>query len=635
MASAGGAWDGDREQLPSREMELEPRRPPPLPGKTQRAIMQARDGIRARCSSLDLGTPGPPASTPDTLGCCPPRPPISALIYSNVGELRAHLVPRKASRGDGAGRPPSQPDQDPLPPPLPKKQLQRAESLPEQGPSRHCQGDPTAWASSILHSIPPPDLEHKEGAPSTIPPRDRSSWGPKKPLTKSQSLVEPVVQSSPQKAPSPSPAELTFRTADGELGQLLESPAGVCGVVVGCQAAALARLSARIQEELVGPEERQQLLEAELVGKRWAALSILDREPCCESGDAWYFRVGFAFEQTQLVFAAKVPKPGCASRVVQSSLGAHCSIQHLIGHFTDRLPQELVLPGSPGEQSWSRAGEEPTCLATRPVLLSPEVPYQTLAGFVKGSHGLHRTSPGHYERLACLLLLQVCMGLEHLRVQNVGQGDLCPENLLLVRCPCPLRSQQGKEASLGLSLPRLLISSFFKVKDKRRPCSTSQEQDLTEGLAAPPSPVADELNVGMLIYQILHVDISLENALGFRSNRLPEIPSLSIYSTGLKCLAMLLLHRDPCKRVSIEQARCMLQVLLWGPRQELFARSKKTLALLRSWVEVKRALLLLKFAENSAGAGASPGLEDWLCCQYFKEVTEHTLYQVTQALYTP
>ena len=36
MASAGGAWDGDREQLPSREMELEPRRPPPLPGKTQR-----------------------------------------------------------------------------------------------------------------------------------------------------------------------------------------------------------------------------------------------------------------------------------------------------------------------------------------------------------------------------------------------------------------------------------------------------------------------------------------------------------------------------------------------------------------------------------------------------------------------
>ncbi|NXT52571.1 PRAG1 kinase, partial [Pluvianellus socialis] len=528
---------------------------------------------------------------------------------------------------------------DPLPPPLPKKQLQRAESLPEQGPSQHCRGDPTPCAGSILYSIPPLPPPHEEGAPTSMPPRDRPSWAPKKPLTKSQSLGEPVARSSPQKAPLPSPAELTFGTADGELGQLLqllESPAGVSGVVLGCQAATLARLSARIQEKLMGSEKRQQLLEAELAGKSWAAFSVLDREPCCESGDAWYFRVGFAFEQRQLVFAAKVPKPCCASLGVQSCLGAHCSIQRLIGRFTDRLPWELVLPGSPEEQSQPPSGEEPARLATCPVLqvlISPEVPYQTLAGFVKGSHGLHRTSPGHYERLACLLLLQVCTGLEHLQLQNEGQGDLRPENLLLVRCPCPPQSQQGKEASLGLSLPRLLISSFFKVKDKRRPCSTNQEWDWTEGLATPPSPLADELNLGMLIYQILHVDISLEHALGFRSNRVPEIPSLSIYSAGLKRLAMLLLHRDPCKRVSVEQARSILQVLLWGPRQELFARSKKTLTLLRSWVEVKRALLLLKFAENSAGVVGSPCLEEWLCCQYFKEVTEHALYQVTQALY--
>ncbi|NWR56090.1 PRAG1 kinase, partial [Bucorvus abyssinicus] len=521
---------------------------------------------------------------------------------------------------------------DPLPPPLPKKQLQRAESLPEQRSSQHCRGDPTPWAGSTLHSTPPPHLWQEEGAPSSIPPHNNPSWGPKKPLTKSQSLGEVVAWRSPQKAPSPSPAELTFGTADGELGQLLESPAGVRGVVLGCQAATLARLSARIQEDLMGSEERQQLLEVELAGKSWAALSTLEHEPCCESGDAWYFQVGFAFEQSQLVLAAKVPKPGCASLGLQSSLGVHCSIQRLIGRFTNRLPQQLVLPGSPGEQSRSPSREEPA----RPVLqvfISPEVPYQTLAGFVKGSHGLHRTSPGHYERLACLLLLQVCMGLEHLRVQKVGQGDLSPENLLLVQCPCPPQSQQSKEASLGLSLPRLLISSFFKVKDRQRSCSTSQEQDRTEGLAALSSPVADELKVGMLIYQILHVDISLEKALGFRSNRVPEIPSLSIYSTGLKRLAMLLLHRDPCKRVSIEQARSILQVLLWGPRQELFARSKKTLSLLQSWVEVKRALLLLKFAENSVGAVGSPGLEEWLCCQYFKEVTEHTLFQVTQALY--
>ncbi|NXS59225.1 PRAG1 kinase, partial [Brachypteracias leptosomus] len=518
---------------------------------------------------------------------------------------------------------------DPLPPPLPKKHLQRAESLPEQGPSHHSWGDLKTRASSNLYSIPPP---HEEGAPGSRP-----SWGHKKPLTKSQSLGEPVGRSSPQKAPWPSPAELTFGTADGELGQVLQNPSGVCGVVLGCQAATLARLSSRIQEELVGPEEQQQLLVAELAGRGWAALTTLAREPCCESGDAWYYPVGFTFQQTQLVLAAKVPKPCCASLGVQSSLGGHCNIQRGIGRLTNHLPPELVLPGSLGEQSQSPSREEPPHLATRPVLqvlISPDVPHQTLASFVKESHGLHRSSPGHYERLACLLLLQVCMGLEHLRGHSVGQGDLCPENLLLVKCPCPPQSQQGKEAPLGLSLPRLLISSFFRVKDKQRPCSTSQEQDWTKGLAAPPSLLADELNVGVLIYQILHLDISLEKAVGSRSNRLPEIPSLSIYSTGLKRLATLLLHRDPCKRVSIEQARSILQVLLWGPRQELFARSKKTLTLLRSWVEVKRALLLLRFAENSAGAVGSPGLEEWLCCQYFKEVTELTLYQVTQTLYT-
>ncbi|NWH75643.1 PRAG1 kinase, partial [Piaya cayana] len=522
---------------------------------------------------------------------------------------------------------------DLLPPPLPKKQLQRAESLPEQRPFRHCQGDPTPWAGSIPSSTP---ARNEKGAPSSIPPWERPSRGPKKPLTKSQSLGEPVAWSSLQKSQWPSPAELTFGTVDGELGKLLENQAGVYGVLLGCQAATLARLAGRIREELVGPEEQQQLLEAELAGKRWAALSVLDREPCCESGDAWYFRVGFTFEQKQLVFAAKVPKPCCTSRGAQSSLGVHCNIQRVISHFTDHLPQELVLPGSPGEQSRSPSGEEPARPATHPVLqvfLSPEVPHQTLAGFVKGSQGLHRTSPGHYERLACLLLLQVCMGLEHLRVQKVRQGDLRPENLLLVQCPCPSQGQQGKVAPPGLSLPRLLISSFFKDKDRRRPCSASQEQDWTEGFAALPSQVAEELRVGTLIYQILHVDISLEKILGFRSNRLPEIPSLSIYSTGLKRLATLLLHKDAHKRVSIEQARSILQVLLWGPRQELFARSQKTLALLQRWVEVKRALLLLKFAENSAGVAGKPGLEEWLCCQYFKEVTEQTLYQVTQVLY--
>ncbi|XP_058677312.1 protein PEAK3 [Ammospiza caudacuta] len=563
MGSTRRGWDGHRELLRLRDVQLEPRGtslPPRTPHRASSVLCSA---------SPDPAAPGAATPMPDTPGGCPPRCPSSALIYSNVGELRAHLVPRKASRGEGAVRPLPRAQPDPLPPPLPKKQLQRAESLPAPAPSHE---DPEPRAGSILYSIP---------AAQGAPPQDRPS---KKPLSKSQSLVEPLPPSSPQKAPSISLKELTFGTGDGELGQLLESPAGVSG-------------------------------------------------PCCQSGDAWYFRVGFTFQHSQLQLAAKVPKPCCSSLAVQSSLGTHCSLQRLLGRFTDRLPRELLLPAIPGAQSPSR--EHPACPAPQPllqVLLCAEVPQQTLAEFVKGSHALHRSSPGHYERLGCLLLLQLCMGLEHLREQNVVQGDLCPENLLLVQCPCP--PQKQKELP-GLSLPRLLISNFFKVQEKQRPSSSSQELDWSHALAAPSTPTAAELNLGRLIYQILHMDISLENILDFRSKRLPEIPSLSIYSAGLKRLASLLLHRDPHQRVSILQARAILQVLLWGPRQELFARSRKSLELLQSWLQIKRALLLLRFAENSAGAGVSPGLEEWLCCQYFQGVTEHTLYQVTQVLYAP
>ncbi|NXD17285.1 PRAG1 kinase, partial [Nothocercus nigrocapillus] len=524
-----------------------------------------------------------------------------------------------------------------LPPPLPKKQLQRAESLPEPALAR--EATPPRTGSGRFINLPS-HPRYQAGAASSTTPQDRPCWGHKRPLTKSQSLGTPVAWKGSSVLWA-SPAELTFTTSDGELGgllQSLESRAGVCEVLLGAQGASLARLSTRIQEALLGKEDQQQLLAAELAGKKWADLRILGKEPCCEAGDAWYFQVAFASGQTQLVFAAKVLKSQSCSLAVQTSLGVHCSIQRVISHFTDSFPRELALPRNTRKHRQSQSREEDTALLGSPrvlqVLLSPEIPYQTLADFVKESHKVHKTSPGHYERLACLLLLQVCAGLEHLKMQNAGQGDVCPENLLLVQCSRPPLSQQSKETSPGLSLPRLLISNFFKAKEKRRPCSTTQEQDWTEGFSATSSPVADELNIGMLIYTLLHVDISLENALGFRSNRLPEIPSLSIYSTGLKRLATLLLHRDPCKRVSVGEAKSILQVLLWGPRQELFARSKKTPDLLQSWVDVKRALLLMKFAEKMTGFGGSPTLEEWLCCQYFKEVTEHTLYQVTQALYT-
>lgn len=277
--------------------------------------------------------------------------------------------------------------------------------------------------------------------------------------------------------------------------------------------------------------------------------------------------------------------------------------------------------------------EEDVCTSSSPrvsphlaqVVISPEIPYQTLADFVKKSQHLHSSSPGHYERLACLLLLQLCTGLEYLKKQEVLHYNICPENLLLVHCPSPPQGQQDRDLTLELLLPRLLISNFSKTVRKTRPALQTQESDRVQN--------TDELQVVLLIYEILHAADSLEKASGLRWDDLPAIPALSIYSQGLQQLATLLLHPDRHRRASLQQAKSILQILLWGPRQELFARNPMTDVLLQNWIDIKRTLLLLKFAEKLTEAEVTLSLEEWLCCQYLKEITTYTLHPVVRILY--
>lgn len=168
---------------------------------------------------------------------------------------------------------------------MPQKQLQRAESLPEQGTWQPYSRDPPPWLGSP---------QHKDGAP-------------RKPLTKSQSLGE-----TQREVLKPNLSDLTFGTGDAVLGlilQGLEDRTGLCEVMVGCHVAGLARLCARTMEGLMGSWGG---LQAKLAGQGWAALRVLQREPCCQSGDAWYYRVGVTFRKEQLELAAKVRGVGAA-----------------------------------------------------------------------------------------------------------------------------------------------------------------------------------------------------------------------------------------------------------------------------------------------------------------------------------
>nr|XP_025043494.1 uncharacterized protein PEAK3 [Pelodiscus sinensis] len=443
----------------------------------------------------------------------------------------------------------------------------------------------------------------------------------------------------------PVPAHPTFATPDGELlsfFQALESTATVQDKVMGCHQAALVRLTARTQAILGGEEERQ-LEGAERAGKKWADFTLLETEPCCETGEAWYYRVCCASEPRRPILAAKVHKSYPSSLAVQMSVGAHFNIQQVLGHFLDSPPKDLVPGARPEKLGRLRPGEDEGAMsagASPPltqVTLSPEVPYQTLADFVRGSHVLHSSRPGPYERLACLLLLQLCTGLEHLKQQRVAGADIHMENLLLVQCPALPRGRRDETPAAALPLPRLVVSDFSKATGQKK--SASVARDLDRASTAPTwlsvahVQSTEGLQLGKLVYEILHLPDPLQKASGLRSGDLPAIPAWSTYSRGLQTLASLLLHPDPRRSLPVEQAKAVLQILLWGPRQELLPSHQLTSVLLQNWLAIKRALLLLSFAEKAPEAAASVGLEDWLCCCYFTETSAHTLLRTLRTLH--
>ncbi|TFK02137.1 cyclic AMP-responsive element-binding protein 3-like protein 3 [Platysternon megacephalum] len=637
----------ERKDMP----ESEPAAPPPLPGKTQREIIPAR-----RMSSSQLSLPEPPSPMQDAgAGSSAQRRAQGDLVYSNVGEMRAHLVPAKSCRGESPEKLPSEASGDPLPPPLPKKQLSRTRSLPEMQ-TRHyypCKSAHFPTPHYVYNTLYEVSTHSRGGSRSYSESTEGLLCGPKRYLSKSQSLGESEPWDTLRKAhPVPVPRhitteELTFTTPDGELVYFfkdLESTANVYEKVMGCHLVSLIHLTARVQEILGGKEEEQQLMGAELAGKKkWTDFTLLDKEPCCETGDAWYYRVSCASEQAQQIFAAKVHKSYPCSLSVQMSVGAHFNIQQVFGYFVDSLPKDLMPVERPQKLGQFCPGEHEEAVSTgaslplNQVAISPEVPYQTLADFVKGSRDLHSSRPGHYERLACLLLLQLCTGLEHLKQQKVAHYNIHMENLLLVQCPSPHLGQQDKDPSAELSLPRLVISNFSKAIGTKTSTSMARDPDRVsmapKWLSLAHFQNAEGFQVGLLVYEILHQPNPLEKPSGLRSGDLPAIPALSIYSWGLQNLATLLLHPDPRRSVPIEQAKNMLQVLLWGPRQELFARNQITLVLLRNWVAIKRVLLLLKFAEKVSEAEVTIRLEEWLCCLYFTETTEHTLLRTLRIMH--
>ncbi|XP_008583984.1 PREDICTED: tyrosine-protein kinase SgK223 [Galeopterus variegatus] len=433
----------------------------------------------------------------------------------------------------------------------------------------------------------------------------------------------------------------------------ISSKEGTYAKLGGLYTQSLARLVAKCEDLFMGGQKK----ELHFNENNWSLFKLTCNKPCCDSGDAIYYCATCSEDpgSTYAVKICKTPEPRTAS-YCSPSVPVHFNIQQDCGHFVASVPSSMLTsPDAPKDPPPALPSHPPAQEQDCVVVITREVPHQTACDFVRDSAASHRAEPEAYERRVCLLLLQLCNGLEHLKQHGVIHRDLCLENLLLVRCtphaaapgpPAAPPAPAAGGAPGDKQLPRLIISNFLKAKQKPGGTPNPQQQKSQARLA--PEIVSasqyrkfDEFQTGILIYELLHQPNPFEvraqlRGQDYRQEDLPALPALSLYSPGLQRLAHLLLEADPIKRIRVAEARRLLQCLLWGPRRELLeppgAADEALCSTLHNWIDMKRALMMMKFAEKAVDRRRGVELEDWLCCQYLASAEPRALLQSLKLL---
>lgn len=509
----------------------------------------------------------------------------------------------------------------------------------------------------------------------------------------------------------------------GALYRGLDSWDEVVGRIRGLHTDTLRKLAAKCEDRFMAGQKDHLRFGTD----SWSHFRLTTGKPCCEAGDAVYYTASYA-KDPLVNYAIKI----CRSKVketqqqffhslaVRQSLAVHFNIQQDCGHFLADVPARL-LPWEEEEGEEEEEDEEEDAnglkekeketktetkttdskapngkldetpaaghmntvgrLRSRVVVITREVPFQTVADFVREGAARHTHNPELYERQVCLLLLQLCSGLEHMKPYHVTHCDLRLENLLLVHCqpgnPWNLdilepnnnsnsssssgaTSASAATAAANATCPaRLIISNFSQAKQKSALMATDPGTLRDQSRLAPEIVTAtqyrkcDEFQTGILIYEMLHRPNPFEETPELKEREytwadLPPLPVRSLYSQGLQQLARLLLTVNPSERIRMSEARACLQCLLWGPREDLFqalgcsstgpmsgATASQREATLQNWLDLKRTLMMIKFAERSMDAACGVSLEDWLCCQYLAFATTDTLSRVVHILQQP
>ncbi|KAL6096800.1 prag1 [Pungitius sinensis] len=651
-----------------------------------------------------LGSSGSTASTDNLTGDAGYRDAARLSCsspFSRSPAASAPGSPHLPSLGSPGAEPPPLPE---------KKMLNRTASAPDGAKGRPlARAYPRLPFSGSEGNVGPPAASRSSLPSSPVDPRpmfssseslERCHAPPGRP-SRSRTLDEPpktrgrlgvhcrssvTCSSSPQLSVPFSPSEPGPAAHLGSSMQLqtllsnMDSREGVYSKLGGLYAESLRRLALKCEEHFTRSQRNPLRFEE----SNWSLFRLTSNKPSCNSGDAVYYSAACASDPSNS-YAVKICKsPSVEAKQghlyglsVLQSMPPHFNLQQDCGHFLACVPQsmlpsdEVSLPGASASSLPQPPAPAQQVERERVVVIASEIPRHTAADFVREWAAFHKSQPEVYERRVCFLLLQLCHGLEHLKEHGVTHRDLCLENLLLVpHVPRPSKFPQQAAADNGSGssgaesqrhLPRLLISNFAKSK-RRSPedaASTSGDPRVKrdharlapEILSAAQYRKFDEFQTGILIYELLHQANPFEASPAlkeqdYRCEELPPIPAVSLYSAGLQRLARLLLQPDPIKRIHIQEAKRVLQSLLWGPRRDLMEQQRERRGQgvglgdggrhegLLNWLDVKRALLMMKFAERSLEPERNAELEDWLCCQYFSSAHPLSLCHTAELLYS-
>ncbi|XP_072309278.1 inactive tyrosine-protein kinase PRAG1-like [Eucyclogobius newberryi] len=579
------------------------------------------------------------------------------------------------------------------PPPLPeKKMVNRTMSAPDSGKqfirsypnllltgseTPRCQPEVSSQLSVPSSPVDPKSMFSSNEclerchAPLVKPSRSRTLDEPLKRRLGVHSRSSITCSSSPQLCGPLPGTELGTAPNVGSTIQLqtllsnIDSREGVYSKLGGLYAESLRRLALKCEDHFTRSQRNPLRFEE----SNWSLFRLISNKPSCIGGDAVYYSAACASDPSNS-YAVKICKsPSVEAKQghlyglsVLQSMPSHFNLQQDCGHFMACVPQSM-LPSEEVIKQTASSTDQPMD-RERVVVITPDVPQQTAADFVREWGAFHKEQPEVYERRVCFLLLQLCNGLEHLKEYGVTHRDLCLENLLLVahhRQPLTCADSESSPLAIQRHLPRLLISNFAKAKRRSAEDGAFHSVDprtkrdharlAPEIVSAAQYRKFDEFQTGILIYELLHQPNPFEvspalKEQDYRCEDLPPIPSMSLYSDGLQKLAQLLLQPDPIKRIHIQEAKRILQSLLWGPRKDLMEQQREKHGQganlmdasrhegLLNWLDVKRALLMMKFAERSLEPERNAELEDWLCCQYFSSAHPLCLCHTAELLYS-